>query len=118
MRLLRKAEKSAKEMRVVKLVVGSETFNLCLFVGRNRDHWVTESSCDCEDFRYNVVYRKLRPFCYHTLTAEISMRKDEVKVIHLTLDQFRLVREEISKNGKSLLLRRLLFSKGAWQSRP
>ncbi|BDC19272.1 SWIM zinc finger family protein [Acidianus sp. HS-5] len=112
-RLLKRAKVSAVQGRIIKLRSKRGFFSTYVFIARNesrhKDHILNENYCDCDFFVFNKIYKN-RNFCYHILTLKIAMNKEKIITVDVELNDFLEIIREIRHDGKSLKLRKLIYT--------
>lgn len=104
----RKAEVAVKRRKVVRLVSPNGELPVYVVLGNSRDHIVSSSSCDCENFRYNTILRGGKTPCWHIMAVRLSVAQDKVFKITASEDEIRRLFLEFAFSGKSLLLRKMI----------
>ncbi|WP_162569004.1 SWIM zinc finger family protein [Acidianus sulfidivorans] len=113
-RLLRKAKLAAEKGRIIKIEVENTGLSYFVFLSDNirkhKDHILTQNACDCKFFIFHKIYLN-KEYCYHILALNYALKSEKdittVKVDFLTFKQIIL---EIYNNGKSLKLRKIIYS--------
>lgn len=112
-KLLRKARLAVKQKRLVKLQLQNTYFSVFIFLAKDinehRDHILTENSCDCKYFIFNKIYKN-KNACYHILALKIALESEDYIQINVDIHIFSEIILEIFSNGKSLKLRKLIYS--------
>ncbi|MEM0174081.1 MAG: SWIM zinc finger family protein [Sulfolobaceae archaeon] len=98
---LRRAKKAVLEGRIVEVII--KEFSIYFFLGHKYDYIVTANSCSCKYFLYNFK-------CYHILALSEALKEEKVKRISITPQLLKEILIEIYTDGKSLKLRRLVYS--------
>lgn len=113
LKLLKRAKLAVKDKRIIKLQVINSYLHTFIFLAkdteRHNDHLLTEDSCDCNYFVFNKIYKNGN-FCYHVLALRIALESEDLVQINVSTDVFTQILVEIFNNGKSLKLRRLIYS--------
>ena len=92
----RRALEALKEKRVLLLIGKSSGRNVYIFMSKGRDYLIIPRIlCTCKDYEFNVVLRKAKPACYHLVTAELAIRKGEVRKIIVDFEVLGYILYEI-----------------------
>ncbi|MUM64491.1 hypothetical protein D1867_04340 [Acidianus infernus] len=113
LRLLKKAKISVMQGRIVKIQSKQGFLFTYIFLGKDgskhKDHIVNENYCDCEFFIFNKIYKD-KAFCYHVLALKIALHTEKTITIDVELNDFLDIIREIRHDGKSLKLRKLIYT--------
>ncbi len=102
-----KVREALREGRVIILSSGGRKAHI--FKSRSRDYLVIPGRvCTCRDFEINVVFKKLRPACYHLVTTHIALKEGLAKTLNVPSDVYDDIITEVIYAGKSSTLRKIL----------
>ncbi|AAY80104.1 hypothetical protein [Sulfolobus acidocaldarius] len=102
---LKRSKQAIIEDRILKLKVGSSLVSVFVFLGKDKDYlMVKDKYCTCPFFFFNK--QKLK--CYHLISLDYVINKDDILVINLDVDTFKKILVELYTFEKSFILRRIL----------
>ena len=105
----KRALEALKEKRVLLLIGKSSGRSIYIFMSKERDYLIIPRIlCTCKDYEFNVVLRKTKPACYHLVTAELAIRKGEVRRIIVDDEVLDNILYETIYDGFSRTLRKII----------
>ncbi len=103
-----KVEEALRARRFIELCTSS---GRCINVyrGVDRDHIILRCCmCTCQDFVFNVLFRRTKITCYHIPALELAYRKGIVRRVEVSPTDFVEIIIEIATLGFSTKLRKLV----------
>jgi len=109
----RKAERSVKEGRIIRLSLENSRISVYVFLGKNKDYLMYQNYCSCPYFAFKSLYtEKDLGGCYHLLALNKALERDVVFTIYVSEDVFKDIIFEIYTMEKSFILRKLIMRRG------
>ncbi len=109
----KRALEALKERRVLLLIGKDSGQSAYVFKSKERDYLIIPRIlCTCKDYEFNVVLRKIKPACYHLITAELAIRRGEVRKIVVDDEALNDIIYETIYEGFSRTLRKIIAAEG------